>query len=104
MRYVRTFGRENQRLEVVSPFFVCFSRVGQNHIYIYGVYKVLLAGKSPNVRSYTVYIYGFGQHYVFCIACLFTPLHVSLVSALRAHLPHACLSCFKRWSIQHLIS
>ena len=32
-------------------------------IYIYGVYTVFLAGKSPNVRSYTVYIYGSGQPY-----------------------------------------
>jgi len=29
--------------------------------YIYGVYTVILAGKSPNIRSYTVYIYGSGQ-------------------------------------------
>jgi len=29
-------------------------RVGQNHIY--GVYTVFLAGKSSNIRSYTVYI------------------------------------------------
>ena len=26
-------------------------------IYIFGVYTVFLAGKSPNIRSYTVYIY-----------------------------------------------
>jgi hypothetical protein len=31
-------------------------RVGQKHIYIYGVYTVFLAGKSPNIRSYTVHI------------------------------------------------
>jgi hypothetical protein len=38
------------------------SRVGQNHVsYIYGVYTVFLAGKSPSIRSYTVYIYGSGQ-------------------------------------------
>jgi hypothetical protein len=30
-------------------------------IYIYGVYTVLLAGTSPNVWSYTAYIYGSGQ-------------------------------------------
>jgi hypothetical protein len=36
-------------------------RFGQNHIYIYGVYTVFLAGKSPNIQSYTVYIYGSGQ-------------------------------------------
>ena len=29
-------------------------RTGQNHIPMYGVYTVLLAVKSPNIRSYTV--------------------------------------------------
>jgi len=29
--------------------------------YINGVYTVFLAGKSPNIRSYTVFIYGSGQ-------------------------------------------
>ena len=38
-------------------------RVGQNHIYIYCVYTVFLAGKSPNIRSYTVCIYNSGQPY-----------------------------------------
>jgi len=38
-------------------------RVGQNHTYIriYSVYVVMLAGKLPYIRSYTVYIYGSGQ-------------------------------------------
>ena len=36
-------------------------RIGKNHIYIYGVYTVFLAGKSPNIRSNTVYIYSSGQ-------------------------------------------
>ena len=31
---------------------------------IYGAYAVFLAGKSPNIRSYTVYIYGSGQPYL----------------------------------------
>jgi len=51
-------------------------------IYIHGVrtriiwpYVVFLAGKSPNSRSYTVYVYGSGQPYgsyeaYDCIACL----------------------------------
>jgi hypothetical protein len=38
-------------------------RVGQNPIYIYGVYTVFLAEESSNIRSYTVYIYGIGQPY-----------------------------------------
>ena len=35
-------------------------RVGHNHIYmyVYGVHAVISEGKSPNIRSYTVYIYG----------------------------------------------
>jgi len=38
------------------------TRVGQNHIYTtYGEYTVFLAGKPPNIRSYTVYIYSCGQ-------------------------------------------
>ena len=35
-------------------------RVGHNHIY--GVCMFFLAGKSPSIRSYMVYIYGSGQH------------------------------------------
>jgi len=30
-------------------------------IHLHGVYTVLLAGKSPNIRSYTVYIHDCGQ-------------------------------------------
>jgi len=42
----------------------CACRAGQDHIYyIYGVCTVFLAGKSPNIRSYTAYIYGSGQPY-----------------------------------------
>jgi len=41
-------------------------RVGQNHIYtVYGIYTVFLAGKPPNIRLYTAYIYGSGQAYIF---------------------------------------
>jgi len=38
-------------------------RVGQNHTYIYGVYTVILAEKTPNIRLHAVYIYGSGQPY-----------------------------------------
>ena len=36
---------------------------------MYGVYTVVLAGKSPNIRSHTVYIYGSGQlsQMLFCV-------------------------------------
>ena len=32
---------------------------------IYGIFAVFLTGTSPNIRSYTVYIYGSGQPQVF---------------------------------------
>jgi len=35
------------------------NRVGQNHICT--VYMVILAGKSPNIWSFTVYVCGSGQ-------------------------------------------
>jgi len=35
--------------------------------YIYGVYTVFSAGKSPNIRSYTVYIHTSGQPYIWHI-------------------------------------
>ena len=34
------------------------STIGQNHICTYGVYTVFLVEKLPNIRSYTVHIYG----------------------------------------------
>jgi hypothetical protein len=38
-------------------------RVGQKHLPTYGVYTAFLAGKLPNIRSCTVYIYASGQPY-----------------------------------------
>jgi hypothetical protein len=38
-------------------------RVGLNHI-LWCIYTVFFAGKSPNIRSYMVYIYGSGQLYI----------------------------------------
>ena len=42
----------------------CICRVGQNYIHIRCV-NIFLAGKSQNIRSYTLYIYGSGQPYAF---------------------------------------
>ena len=42
------------------------SRVG---LYIYGVCTVFLAGKPPNIRSYTLNIYGPGQPCTFLVDC-----------------------------------
>jgi len=44
-------------------------RVGQDHIY-----TVFLAGKSPNIRSYTVRIYGSGQLHSYLYMLLPTPV------------------------------
>jgi len=38
--------------------------VGLPEPYTYGAYTVFWAGKSPDTRSYTVYIYTSGQSYV----------------------------------------
>ena len=43
------------------------SRMGQNHVDIYSVHTVYLAGKSPNIRSYTVNTYSPGQPYKYRI-------------------------------------
>jgi len=42
------------------------TRAGYNHTFIgiYGIHMVLLARKSPYIRSYTVLIYGSGQPYL----------------------------------------
>jgi len=68
------------------PNFLC--RVGQNHIYM-----VILAGKSTNIRSYTVCIYGSGQSY-FC----------DIMSKAAQHW-HARLLCFSsKYCAQYLHS
>ena len=32
--------------------------------HIHDIYTAFLAGKSPNIRSFTAYIYGSGQYYI----------------------------------------
>ena len=59
-------------------------RVGQNHvpyiyIYIYTVFcKAFLAGKSPNIRSYTAYIY----IYIYIYTVLAKPMYHTCTCAL----------------------
>jgi hypothetical protein len=58
---VKARGKQDQKSDS-SPFsfqFTRMSRVGQNHIYTVCTYTVFLAGKSPNIRSHTVYIIRF---------------------------------------------
>jgi len=45
------------------PLIEYVTRVGRNHIYT--VYtRYFSQGKSPNIQSYTVHIYGFGQPFI----------------------------------------
>jgi len=53
-----------RRVDKSASFTSYIHRVGQNHIYIYGVYTVFLAGKWPIIRSYMAYISNSGQPYI----------------------------------------
>ena len=55
----------NNKWANVHPWTWLTTRVGQNHTFIgiYGVHTVLLAGKSPYIRSFSVQIYASGQAY-----------------------------------------
>ena len=79
-----------QALPVLQMF-----RVGLNHIYI-GVYTVFLAGKSPNIRSYTMYIYSSGKPYKFCMLYTGTlyPRHVLHMSS-TLFIQFACSSALQ---------
>ena len=47
-----------------------FGREITKYTVIYGVFTIFLAGKSPNIRAYTVYIYGSGQPNMYMICML----------------------------------
>jgi hypothetical protein len=65
-------------------------RVGQNHIYIYGANTIFLAGKLPDIRSYTVYIY----------TVLANPRRMQVLLAVPAHPP--CMLSAAAWSYKIL--
>ena len=60
------FGREIIKYTVIYGVYIRFwptlvmCRVGQNHIYIFGVYTVCLAGESPHIQC----IYRVGQNHI----------------------------------------
>ena len=65
-----TYSAQAAALVALSAFLSClFVGIGQNHTFIgvYGLHTVFLAGKSPYIRSFTVQIYGSGQHYFFSL-------------------------------------
>jgi hypothetical protein len=47
--------------------YTCITRVGQNHNYTVYLHTVFSAGKSPDIRSHTVHIFGSGQPYALYI-------------------------------------
>jgi len=59
--YIRSYTAYIQYMVYGNPMY------GSGQPYIYGVNTVFLAGKSPNIRSYTVYIYGSGPNYIHTI-------------------------------------
>jgi hypothetical protein len=56
--------------------------------YIYGVYAVFLAGKSPNIRSYTLYIYSSGQPYLKSVPLLSVPCMRRKLSSQQKDAPY----------------
>jgi len=70
---------------------------------MYGVYSVILAGKSSNVRSYTVYTYGSGQPYIYVYSVYLVILawHKEIIKCTAIHgiyvqlwpTLHICIRC-----------
>ena len=60
-------------VEIWPEPYVVFNvvRVGQNHIPICGLYTMFLAGKPPNIRSYTVCIYTVLDNLTYVICTFF---------------------------------
>ena len=60
------FDREITVYTVIYGAYIRYFWQGNHCIYghIWCIYSVFLAGKSPNIRSYMVHIYGSGQPYV----------------------------------------
>jgi hypothetical protein len=68
-------------LEQTLCAYVCahMCRVGQGHIYIYTVcIRYFWQGESPDIRSYTVYIYNYGRPYI-CVLCVMQDVCVKCV-------------------------
>ena len=80
----------------LNYFMKCTQRKGLGlAINIYDVYTVFLAGKSPNIRSYTVYIYDYGQTYKGRVHASGKQAH-KLVSG-----PDRPSFCYTRYSISY---
>jgi predicted DNA repair protein MutK len=45
---------------IYTPYMIIYVGLART-IYIYGVYAVMMAGQSPNIRSYVAYVHGSGQ-------------------------------------------
>jgi len=50
--------KDRQHIQEWAIYVQKWIGLARTMVYIYGVYTVFLAGKPPNIRSYTVLIYG----------------------------------------------
>jgi hypothetical protein len=50
-------GREITKYKVIYGAYTVIGRETTKYKVIYGAYTVILAGKTSNIRSYTVYMY-----------------------------------------------
>jgi hypothetical protein len=66
---------------------------------MYGVYTVFLAGISPNIRSYTVYIYGSGQPYVYNYASIYRAPFQGVCLVIRLNRPESKKVYFSKQKI-----
>jgi len=71
-------------------------RVGQNHTYTVYI-QYLLQEKSPNIRPYTVYIYGSGQPYTYWRWKCTQISYIEVVSCWNGSIPIS-VNCMKVWS------
>jgi hypothetical protein len=60
----RTHVLEHNCVLALCVLALCVWALCQDHVYVYDVYTVFLAGKPPNIWSYTVLIYGPGRPYL----------------------------------------
>ena len=75
--------------------------------YMYGVYTVFLAGKSPSIRSYTMHTHGSGQPYIYMLYLCLTHFFVRDIKCAhstvhkkigRSPIGKSPYSVYKTWS------
>ena len=65
--FIRIYDMFSRNITILAIIYVGLART----IHIHGVSTVFLAGKSLNIRSYTVHIHGSGQPYIYGVPIQF---------------------------------